>query len=118
MIQNLHTHTTFCDGANTPEEMVRSALALGMDSLGFSFSVVLRFAGDNHLGALLPYLFENFVQPLLEQVGGVGPFVPAYRAELLRLCPEYAGQMDILLGLERDYFWAPDGDGWDYVYGR
>ena len=36
MIQNLHTHTTFCDGKNTPEEMVRAALSLGMDSLGFS----------------------------------------------------------------------------------
>ena len=36
MIQNLHSHTTFCDGKNTPEEMVRAAIALGMDSLGFS----------------------------------------------------------------------------------
>ena len=36
MIQNLHTHTSFCDGANTPEEMVQAAIALGMDSLGFS----------------------------------------------------------------------------------
>ena len=30
MRQDLHTHTTFCDGANTPEEMVQAALAQGL----------------------------------------------------------------------------------------
>ena len=34
MRQDLHTHTTFCDGANTPEEMVQAALAQGLDCLG------------------------------------------------------------------------------------
>ena len=33
---NLHTHTCFCDGKNTPEEMVISAIEKGMDVLGFS----------------------------------------------------------------------------------
>ena len=32
MIQNLHTHTTFCDGKNTPEEMVQAAISLGMEA--------------------------------------------------------------------------------------
>ena len=36
MRQNLHTHTTFCDGADTPAEMAEAALRLGLDSLGFS----------------------------------------------------------------------------------
>lgn len=36
MRQNLHTHTTFCDGTNTAEEMIQAARELGMDSLGFS----------------------------------------------------------------------------------
>ncbi len=36
MLQNLHTHTTFCDGKNTPREMIESALMRGFDSLGFS----------------------------------------------------------------------------------
>lgn len=34
--QNLHTHSTFCDGSSTMEEQVRSALRLGLTSLGFS----------------------------------------------------------------------------------
>ncbi len=33
---NPHTHTIFCDGKNTPEEMLMSAEKLGFASLGFS----------------------------------------------------------------------------------
>lgn len=34
--QNLHTHSTFCDGRDTMETMVRAALRAGLTSLGFS----------------------------------------------------------------------------------
>lgn len=33
---NYHTHTTFCDGKNTPEEMVLAAIEKGFSILGFS----------------------------------------------------------------------------------
>ena len=33
---NLHTHTNYVDGANTPREMIESAIAKGFISLGFS----------------------------------------------------------------------------------
>ena len=36
MKQNLHTHTTYCDGKNTVSEMIRSALHKDFDVLGFS----------------------------------------------------------------------------------
>ena len=36
MLQNLHTHSTFCDGIHTPEQMVQFALQKGFTSLGFS----------------------------------------------------------------------------------
>ena len=36
MITNLHTHTTFSDGKNTPEEIVLTALEQGFCSIGFS----------------------------------------------------------------------------------
>ena len=35
-LSNAHTHTTFCDGKNPPEEMIRAARGLGFVSLGFS----------------------------------------------------------------------------------
>ena len=36
MKQNLHTHTVFCDGEDTPEAFVKEAIARGFDSIGFS----------------------------------------------------------------------------------
>lgn len=33
---NIHTHTVYCDGKNTPEEMIERAEQLGFVSLGFS----------------------------------------------------------------------------------
>ena len=33
---NYHTHTRFCDGENSPEELIVRALELGMKELGFS----------------------------------------------------------------------------------
>ena len=36
MLANFHTHSTFCDGKNTPEEIVLAALEKGFVSIGFS----------------------------------------------------------------------------------
>ena len=33
---NFHTHTVFCDGADTPEELVNEAVKKGFFALGFS----------------------------------------------------------------------------------
>ena len=33
---NYHTHTKYCDGKNTPDEMVQRAIELGFTHLGFS----------------------------------------------------------------------------------
>lgn len=34
--ENFHTHTKYCDGKNTPEEMIISAVNKGFTSIGFS----------------------------------------------------------------------------------
>ena len=36
ILQDLHTHTTYCDGKNTPEEMVKAAIEKGLVRIGFS----------------------------------------------------------------------------------
>ena len=36
MLANFHTHSTFCDGNNTPEEVVRAAIELGFSAIGFT----------------------------------------------------------------------------------
>ena len=97
MIQNLHTHTSFCDGKNSPEEMVHAAIRLGMDSLGFSGHAPCPVPGDD---------------------AGMKPEdVPAYRAKILRLREQYAGRLEIFLGLEQDYFLFPNQEPWDYIIG-
>ena len=94
MTQNLHTHTAFCDGKNTPEEMVQAAIALGMDSLGFSGHAPMEPPGDWTMTG-----------------------VPAYRREIQRLREAYAGQLEIFLGLEMDFDSPPQPGPWDYVIG-
>lgn len=96
MIQNLHSHTTFCDGKNTPEEMAEAAVGLGMDALGFS----------GHGPCCAP-----------DDAAMDRSAVPAYREAVLRVRERYAGRLEVFLGIERDFFWAPDGGDWDYVIG-
>ena len=33
---NFHTHTTWCDGSDTPEDVVLSAIGKGFSAIGFS----------------------------------------------------------------------------------
>lgn len=42
--QNLHTHTIYCDGKDTPEELVEQAISLGFKSLGFSAHSYMSFS--------------------------------------------------------------------------
>lgn len=95
MRQNLHTHTTFCDGTNTAEEMIQAARELGMDSLGFS--------GHS------PLVGECWVMK--------GADVPQYRQEVLALREKYAETLEIFLGLEQDILSPPPQESWDYLIG-
>ena len=40
--QNLHIHTKYCDGKDTPEEMVIAACEKGFQSIGFSMHSFMR----------------------------------------------------------------------------
>ncbi len=94
MLQNLHTHCTYCDGKNTPREMVERAIELGFESLGFSSHANTRF-GDN---------CELRID------------VNSYVEGINRLKKEYSDRIKIYLGTELDYYSAgmmPD-DVFDY----
>lgn len=90
---NLHTHTTYSDGKNTPEEMVQAALERGFVLLGFS----------DH-----GYTPHDPAAMSLEDEA-------RYRAEIRALQAKYAGQIEILLGYEHD-FSMPDADLTPYDY--
>ena len=98
-LQNLHTHTVFGDGKNTPEEMVLGALSSRCASLGFSEHSPLPPAADP----------DGWTMKETE--------VGAYRAEILRLREKYRGKIDIFLGLEQDFDSPPPAEKYDYFIG-
>lgn len=92
---NFHTHTVYCDGKNTPEEMVQAAIKLGMTAIGFS--------GHSHS---------------VTETYGMNPVAcTEYRREVLRLKEKYAGQIEIYLGLEQDSLCAAPDYHYDYLIG-
>lgn len=94
---SVHTHTTLCDGKNTPEEMVAAAFAAGVRYYGFSC--------HSHT-------------PISDDVGAVLPAdMTVYRETVLRLREQYAGRMEILLGLEWDSQSDILPEGFDYWIG-
>ena len=46
---NLHTHSIFCDGKNTLEELIQSAIKKGFSVLGFSSHSIYPFAETWHI---------------------------------------------------------------------
>lgn len=99
MLQNLHTHTRYGDGKNTPEEMVLGAISSGCASLGFS----------EH--SPLPACIDPDGWTMRAED------VSSYRAEVLRLREQYRGRLEIFLGLEQDLDSSPPAGDWDYLIG-
>ena len=95
-LQNLHTHSMFCDGKNTLEEMVRGAIEKGFDSIGFS--------GHSYTSWYLEYCMSE---------SGTA----AYKEELKRLKEAYRDRIKIYTGLEIDRFADGDRSGFDYLIG-
>ena len=92
MLQDLHMHTIFSDGKNTPEEMVQEAIRRGLDTVGIS---------DHSSGDPCGMTLADSVR---------------YREEIARLKRKYAGQIRVLCGLERDYM-TDDFADYDYTIG-
>ena len=47
--QNLHTHTTFCDGVDECEAIVQKALEIGFTAIGFSGHSYMYYAPDHSM---------------------------------------------------------------------
>ena len=88
---NLHTHTTFCDGKNSPQEMVESAIQKGFSAIGFS---------GHCIHPLNPDFYTNVDN--LWHIPSAN--INAYVTEIRRLKEEYADKIEILLGFEAEYF--------------
>ena len=79
---DFHTHTTFCDGRNTPREMAQAAYQKGFTDFGISGHADFSFC-DPGFG-MGDEAFEE------------------YKQELRRLREAYAGRMNLYIGVELD----------------
>lgn len=95
-LQNLHTHSYFCDGVDSPEEMVCTAIEKGFDSIGFSGHSYMDFA---------------------RQFFKWGDKTEDYKAEIISLKEKYKDHIDVFLGLEAEPCSKPDMIGYDYLIG-
>ena len=95
MESNYHTHSTFCDGADSPEELVIEAIRLGCPEIGFS--------GHS-------YLKEDSGCMSIEGT-------KAYCAEIRRLQAVYRDRIAVRLGIEHDIFSDVDRERFDYSIG-
>ncbi|MBO6014231.1 MAG: histidinol-phosphatase [Oscillospiraceae bacterium] len=93
---DLHMHTCFCDGKNTPEEMVLAAIDRGMECIGFS--------GHSH---------TPFDESWCMSESGT----EEYRKEIRALKEKYRNRIVILCGIEQDFYSPQDTGGFDYVIG-
>lgn len=93
---NYHTHTCFCDGKNTPEEMVLEAIRLGCREIGFS--------GHSHT----PF-DDSFCMSKENTL--------SYIAAVKQLQKTYANKIKIYLGIEQDYHSPESTEGYDYIIG-
>ena len=94
--KDLHAHSTWCDGKNTPEEMVLSAIDKGLDTFGIS--------GHSYTFFDTSYCMQK-------------EDIPRYIAEMRYLRAKYFDKIHVLCGVEQDYYSDHPTDEFDYVIG-
>lgn len=94
--KDLHAHTTYCDGQNTPAEMVEAAAAKGLTTFGLS--------GHGYTAFDTSYCMRR-------------EDIPRYLAEVNYLKAAYFDRIHVLCGVEQDYYGEDPADAFDYVIG-
>ena len=92
MISDLHTHSTFCDGKNTLEEMVLAAIKIGIPAIGLS----------GHTGFDMRYCIND---------------IGAYIAEAQRLREKYKKEIQVYIGIEEESTNPVQRENFDYIIG-
>lgn len=93
---DLHVHTTYSDGKNTPEEVVLSAIEKGIKTLGFS-----------------DHSYVSVDAECCMPTNKVGDYIK----EISQLKEKYRDKIDILCGLEQDYYSEILPYKFDYMIG-
>lgn len=94
MLSNFHTHTDFCDGKSTIDEIVLKAIEKGFDAIGFSGHAYTDF--DNR------YCMQDTAR---------------YIMEVRAASEKYKNKIQVYLGTEEDIFGEADRGLYDYIIG-
>ena len=93
---DFHIHTCFCDGVDTPEDIVKAAIKQDFNALGFS--------GHSYTDFDEEYCMNK-------------EKTKEYIDEITRLKSKYLPDINIFLGLEKDYFSQELNCPFDYIIG-
>ncbi|MBE6991246.1 MAG: histidinol-phosphatase HisJ family protein [Ruminococcaceae bacterium] len=93
---NYHTHSTYCDGNDSLEQMTLAAIEKGFDTLGFS-------------GHSYTFFDEEYCMTKENTV--------RYQQDIASLKEKYAGKIQLLCGIEQDMYSTEDTGCYDYAIG-
>ncbi len=93
---DLHVHSTFSDGKNSPEEIILSAINMGLDQIGISDHSFTQFD-------------QSYCIPKT--------MISEYKKSIYTLKDKYKEDISVLLGIEQDYYSDEPTDDYDYVIG-
>ena len=94
--QDFHTHTTFCDGKNSPEEMVLSAIDKGLKVIGIGCHSLTEYPQDKCINLQTE---------------------PVFCQQVNALKVKYADKIKVYCGIEMDYHTNKSVGKYDYVIG-
>ena len=93
MLSNYHTHTSFCDGKDSPKDIAEFAISNGFEALGFS--------GHSFTS------FDSFGMKEEKK----------YISEIKALKEELGDKINIILGIEEDVFGLINRADYEYIIG-
>lgn len=96
--KDLHIHTVFSDGVNTPEQCVIAAVNMGLEEIGFSDHSYIDFKDFE------PYWMSAGTER-------------EYKRTINELKVKYKDKISVLCGIEQDYYSAYAANGYDYIIG-
>ncbi len=93
---DLHIHTKYCDGKDSPEDVVKKAIEKGITTIGFSSHSYTEFDKS--------YAMKK-------------EDTDKYISEIAELKKKYKNKAEILCGIEMDYYSDLNTEKFDYVIG-
>lgn len=125
-----HTHTTYCDGKSTAEEMVLRAIDLGLKSIGFSSHAPLP---NKETWSMDEILLESYVEEIEDLKVKYSSQIDIYRSLEIDFIPEItssfakfkeSAKLDYTIGSvhlvkvdSNPEFWFLDGPDTNFIHG-